>query len=193
VLVIGTRAVFKSNGASHYASGRISLRNVILSPFEEGNMTVAKVALLSIATAWVTAQPQQAIPTTPVEAARLDNMISVVQRTEVSKLDRKLTKKMAFQDWLSEQGGPNVQVTWAVRYGATEHAIPDCVETNAYMSDGRTIIVWLAVDHSKKRSPYVYRVGVVTGRDAATGKVQYEELDRLRDIPAFLNKLKQTS
>lgn len=155
-------------------------------------MRLAIIALFWTAT-WLTAWPQQVTPVSLAERARFDNMISVVQQKEVSKLDRRLPKKMAFQDWFSEQGGPNVQVTWAVRYGVTEHVIPDCVETNVYMSDGRSITVWVAVSHSKKRTPYVYRVGVVTGRDAATGKVQYEELDRLRDIPAFLSKLKQDS
>jgi hypothetical protein len=156
-------------------------------------MRIVKVALLWIATSWVNAWPQEVTPMAPAEQARFEKMISVIQRTEVSKLDRQLPKKMALQDWLDGQVGPNVRMNWVVRSGTPEHGIPDCVEADANMSGGKIIIVWVAADHSKKRTPYVYRIDVVTGRDAATGGFQTEELDRLRDIPRFLNKLKQSS
>jgi len=156
-------------------------------------MRIATIALLWAATTSLTASPQEVTPTPPAQRARFDHMISVIQEIEVSKLDRKLPRKMAFREWLQGQGGPNVRMNWVVRYDATEHTIPDCVEADANMSDGKIIMVWVAFNHPKRRTPYVYRVDIVTGRDGATGHFQSEQLDRLRDIPSFLLKLKTSS
>jgi hypothetical protein len=156
-------------------------------------MRIATIALLWAATAWLTASSQEVTPIPPAEKARFENMISVIQEIQVSKLDPKLPRKMAFGEWLQGQGGPNVRMNWVVRYDATEHTIPDCVEADANMSDGKTIMVWVAFDHPKRRIPYVYRVDIVTGRDTATGHFKSEQLDRLRDIPTFLLKLKTNS
>lgn len=148
--------------------------------------------LLFLATTWLTASPQEVAPISPAVRAQFDKTISMVQDMAVSKLDRKLPRKMSFREWLEEQGGPNVRMNWVVRSGAT-HPIPDCVEADANMSDGKIIIVWVAVDHPKRRTPYLYRIDIVTGRDAVTGRFQSEQLDRLHDIPIFLLKLKQSS
>ena len=153
-------------------------------------MRIATIALFWTAT-WLSAWAQHVTPISPGESARFDKTISMVQDMGASKLDRKLPRKMSFRAWLEAQGGPDVRMNWVVRSGAT-HPIPDCVEADANMSDGKIIMVWVAFDHPKRRTPYLYRIDVVTGRDAVTGRFQSQQLDRLRDVPTFLLKLKQT-
>ena len=156
-------------------------------------MTPLMQTFLWFAISSVAAWAQQITPNTPADEARIERMIATVQRTEISKLDRRLPKKIELQEWLKEQGGPNARLNWVVREDDVKHRMPDCVEADVNMSDGKILIVWVAAGHSKKRIPYVYLIDIVTGRDAATGRFQNTDLDRLREIPTFLAKLKQSS
>ena len=142
---------------------------------------------------FVPALTQQVEPTNSVDEARFERMIAIIQRTPVSKLDPTLPRRVALQDWLYQQGGPNVRISWVVRTAEPDHKIPDCVEADAMMGDGRMIIVWVAADHAEKKTPYVHEILVITGRDAVTGKPQSTQLDHLRDLPAFINKPQQNS
>jgi len=129
--------------------------------------------------------------------AQVAEMISKVQDLPTSRLDRRLPA-MRFADWLQSQAGPNGRLGWGFQYDSAvetpkRHGGPDFVEAHGWLSDGRQIIVLVAVGHSDKRAPAVYRIDVVTGTNPATGKWESTKLDRLRDLQPFLSKLREKS
>lgn len=129
----------------------------------------------------------QVAPPAQLTDDQVSNLISTVQNIPASRLDRKLSS-IAFADWLKKQSGPDAKIGWAFRYdeavGTPDWSgAPDCVEADAVMKDGRSIVVMIAIGHSKRRTPYISKVEVITGPREST------ELSHLREIPSFLSKL----
>jgi hypothetical protein len=117
----------------------------------------------------------------------VSNLIATVQNIPASRLDRKLSS-ITFADWLKKQSGADAKVGWAFRYdkavGTPEWSgAPDCVEADAVMKDGHSIVVMVAVGHSERRVPYIFRIDLITGPREST------ELNHLSDVPSFLSKL----
>ena len=108
-----------------------------------------------------------------------------------SQLDRTLPS-IPFERWLRTEAGPDAQYQWEVndcgeQTGAPEQnasEIPTCVEADAWLKDGREIVVMIAVElkggnKPKEQQFAVYFAQLVTTRERITIK-------RLSDFPAAL-------
>jgi hypothetical protein len=141
---------------------------------------------------------------TDAKSAELDAAINTVRNLAVHRLDHKLPR-VTLADWLQAQAGPDVRMNWAFRYdpeaGSTGwEGPPDMVEADMALNDGQSVVVEIAVAHCNRqvegchrRVPSVFLINVITGRDATTGRLVSSELDRLSDLPRFLQRLRGAS
>jgi TonB family protein len=96
--------------------------------------------------------------------------VSDTQRTLASDLDAELPK-LPFTDWFGKVVGPGAGVVWQLsecgeRTDAAHNGDGDtqaCVEVNSILSDGRKVIVMIAVGTFKKgvTGPPAFRFGVI--------------------------------
>jgi TonB family protein len=96
--------------------------------------------------------------------------VSDIQHTLASDLDAELPK-LPFTDWFGKVVGPGAGVVWQLsECGERDDAAPNgdgdtqaCVEVNTILSDGRKVIVMIAVGTFKKgvTGPPAFRFGVI--------------------------------
>lgn len=111
--------------------------------------------------------------------------ISQVKSVLASKLDNALPA-VRLEDWLLEQVGTNAKFGWALRYqpskeGQPIHDIPDCVEADIMLPDGRSISILTAFRAPRQR-PYIYSVHVISN------KHDIADLNRLSELPNILRE-----
>ena len=117
-------------------------------------------------------------------------VVSDTQRTLASDLDAELPK-LPFNDWLGKVVGPGAGVVWQLsecgeRNDAASNGDGDtqaCVEVNTILSDGRKVIVMIAVGTFKKgvTGPPAFRFGVIEQ------KGELRPIQRLRDLQKLLS------
>lgn len=85
-------------------------------------------------------------------------LISHVKRMPVSQLDPALPQ-LSLEKWLKVEAGPEAEFYWEVAACAEQGVVPDekrdlplCVEADARMKDGRTIMVLIAAGTVHKPS-----------------------------------------
>jgi TonB family protein len=114
--------------------------------------------------------------------------IELVKRTPVSTLEERMPGR-PFVDWFSSTVGVEAGVVWQLSEceqlsGEREAGadIPACVEANALLSDGRKVIVRVAVGTFKKgvTGDPGFFYAIIAERD------QFLSLNRLRDLPVGL-------
>jgi len=132
---------------------------------------------------WSAAAAQDSDPK-PSDANRQDK-ISQVKDTLASKLDSALPA-IRLEEWLLDQVGTNAKFGWVLRYrpwkeGQPMREIPDWVEADIMLQDGRSISILVAF-HAPKQRPYIYSVHVIRG------KHEIAELNRLGDLTDFLRQ-----
>lgn len=78
--------------------------------------------------------------------------------------------------------------------------LPDAVEADITLNDRQSIVVQVAVTYCdrqiagcQRHVPSVFRIYVITGKNATTGKFESAELGRMSDLPHFLRGLRETS
>jgi hypothetical protein len=137
---------------------------------------------------------------TAAESAELDGIINRVKNLPAHWLDRRLPK-VTLAEWLQAQAGPDARMNWVLRYdqsagGPGSDGPPNVVEADTVLNDRQAIVVQVAVTHCDRQIvgchrhvPSVFRIDVITGKNATTGRFESTELDRLRDLPRFLQKL----
>jgi TonB family protein len=118
--------------------------------------------------------------------------VSDTQRTLASDLDAELPK-LPFNDWFGKVVGPKAGVVWQLsecgdRLNAEPNGDGDmqaCVEVNTILSDGRRVIVMIAVGTFKKgvTGPPAFRFGVIAQNS------QLVPIQRLRDLEKLLSRL----
>ena len=116
--------------------------------------------------------------------------VSDTKRTLASNLDAELPK-LPFIDWFGKVIGPGAGVVWQLsECGEQVDAAPNgdgdtqaCVEVNTILSDGRKVIVMIAVGTFKKgvTGPPTFRWGVIDQR----GKLR--PIRRLSDLQMLLS------
>ena len=136
--------------------------------------------------------------------AEVNAAINRVRNLPAHQLDRKLPRT-TLAEWLQTQAGPNAKANWVYRSDPTAgtpgwQGLPDAAEADIALRNERSIVVQVAVsrcDRSiigcRRHIPSVFRVDVITGKDATTSKFESAELDRLSDLPHFLRGLRATS
>ena len=124
-------------------------------------------------------------------AQSLENQaVSDTKRALASDLDAELPK-LPFTDWFGKVIGPGAGVVWQLsECGEQVDAAPNgdvdtqaCVEVNTILSDGRKVILMIAVGTFKKgvTGPPAYRFGVIQQKD------QLRPIRRLRDLQYLLS------
>jgi len=116
--------------------------------------------------------------------------VSDTQRTLASDLDAELPR-LPFTDWFGKVIGPGAGVVWQLsecgeRTDAATNGDGDtqaCVEVNSILSDGRKVIVMIAVGTFKKgvTGPPAFRFGVIDK------KGELRPIRRLRDLQKLLS------
>jgi TonB family protein len=116
--------------------------------------------------------------------------VSDTQRTLASDLDAELPK-LPFTDWLGKVVGPGAGVVWQLsecgeRTDAATNGDGDmqaCVEVNTILSDGRKVVVMIAVGTFKKgvTGPPAFRFGVIDQ------KGELRPIRRLSDLQKLLS------
>ena len=125
--------------------------------------------------------------------AQVVAFIEQVQQMPVARLDRGLPR-VSFAKWLQTEAGAGAKIGWAMRYTeptATDGGrdFPTCVEADAVMENGRSIVILIGVGKPGKirdRKPFVYRADLMDQHDSIG-------LNHLRDIPAALSRFQQTA
>ena len=117
----------------------------------------------------------------------------MVKAASVRKLDSALPA-MSLEKWLRVEAGPGAQFHWEVndcgeQSGApnAETQIPTCVEVDAFLRDGREIVVLVANERPKKDGPpqwKIYVAQLVTPHERIN-------LRQLSDLPVELIKTHQ--
>jgi len=117
-------------------------------------------------------------------------LITQLKKLAVSKLDPALPA-VRFDQWLRTEAGADARYQWEVNDcgeqtgapGQNPDEIPTCVEADAWLKDGREIVIMIAVTKSAARGPKrslkVYFAQLVTTRERITIK-------QLSDFPASL-------
>jgi len=129
----------------------------------------------------------QATPTN----ARDSKLIARVKQVQVSQLDRNLPP-ISFEKWLQVEAGADAKFHWEVNdCGEQTGTAPDrgrdfpvCVEADAAMKDGRSIVIMIAVGSSKKSpagKPALYFAQLITPHETINVR-------ELSDFPAALMK-----
>jgi len=116
--------------------------------------------------------------------------VSDTQRTLASDLDAELPR-LPFTDWFGKVIGPGAGVVWQLsecgeQVDATANGDGDtqaCVEVNSILSDGRKVVVMIAVGTFKKgvTGPPTFRFGVIERK----GKLR--PIRRLSDLEKLLS------
>lgn len=124
-------------------------------------------------------------------------LIQQVQNTPASKLDARLPATRLV-DWLKVRLGEHAQTSWVLRYAPSDKsrqasAFPDCVEMDATISGKPSVVMLIAVGHASRLTPYLFDLAVTTGKNTDTGRPESTELNRLSDLPSFLDNLHQIS
>jgi hypothetical protein len=145
-------------------------------------LTVASVLLLCASLVSAEDQP-----------ARETKLIALVKSTPVSLLDRALPA-VRFNQWLRTEAGPDGRYQWEVNDcgeqtgapGQNPEEIPTCVEADAWLKDGREIVIMIGVEEPRKgnaageKETLVFSFGLlVTARERI-------DLKHLSDLPAAL-------
>jgi TonB family protein len=122
--------------------------------------------------------------------------VSDTQRTLASDLDAELPK-LPFNDWFGKVVGPGAGVVWQLsECGERNDASPNgdgdtqaCVEVNTILSDGRKVIVMIAVGTFKKgvTGPPAFRFGVIDQNGLL------RPIQRLRDLQKLLSRQWETA
>jgi hypothetical protein len=118
-------------------------------------------------------------------------LITQLKKLSVSKLDPALPA-VRFDQWLRTEAGADARYQWEVNDcgeqtgapGQNPNEIPTCVEADAWLKDGREMVIMIAVTKSggapgEKHSFTVYFAQLVTTRERITIK-------RLSDFPPAL-------
>ncbi len=118
-------------------------------------------------------------------------LIALVKSTPVSKIDPALPA-MRFDQWLRTEAGADARYEWEVNDcgeqtgapGQNPSEIPTCVEADAWLKDGREMVIMIAVTNSsdapaRRQSFTVYFAQLITTRERITIK-------QLSDFPAAL-------
>lgn len=133
----------------------------------------------------------------PFTDAQATQLIQEVQNMSASKLDAKLPSTR-LADWLRVPLGERTQTSWVLRYAPSNESrqasgFPDCVEMDAMINGKQSVVMLIAVGHSRRQTPYLFELDVISGRDRNTGRLQSTELNHLGDLPSFLDNLRQIS
>jgi TonB family protein len=122
--------------------------------------------------------------------------VSDTQRTLASDLDAELPR-LPFTDWFGKVVGPGAGVVWQLsecgeRTDAASNGDGDtqaCVEVNTILSDGRKVVVMIAVGTFKKgvSGPPAFRFGVID----QNGVLRL--IQRLRDLKKLLSGQGETA
>lgn len=120
-------------------------------------------------------------------------LIAKVKHALVSKLDPALPS-IAFEQWLRTEAGADARYEWEVNDcgeqagvpGQNGAEIPTCVEADAWLTDGREILIMISVPQrnnapvkGKENNPAVFFAQLITTREKIT-------LKQLSDLPAAL-------
>jgi hypothetical protein len=124
-------------------------------------------------------------------SAREAKPIALVRSTPVSKLDPALPV-VRFDQWLRTEAGADARYQWEINDCGEQtgepsqnpREVPTCVEADAWLQDGREMVIMIAVTKSasapgRKQSFTVYFAQLVTTRERITIK-------QLSDFPAAL-------
>jgi len=143
-------------------------------------------------------------PLTDTESAKIDTAINSVKELPAHRLDRRLPQ-ILLAEWLRAQAGADTKINWAYRSEPGARApdwrvLPDAVEADIALKNEHSIVLQVAITYCdgrikgcRRHVPSVFRIYVITGKDPTTGKFESAELNRLSDLPLFLQTLKQTS
>jgi hypothetical protein len=119
-------------------------------------------------------------------------LITQLKKLSVSKLDPALPA-VRFDQWLRAEAGSDARYQWEVNDcgeqtgapGQNPYEIPTCVDADAWLKDGREIVIMIAVTRSaaapgqKQSLTVVYFAQLITTRERITIK-------QLSDFPAAL-------
>lgn len=120
-----------------------------------------------------------------------ENLISEMKLIAVSTLDPALPS-IPFEQWLRTEAGADARFAWEVNDcgeqtgspGQNPSEIPTCVEADAWLKDGRQIVIMIATPqaaHGKEgeQKPVVFFAQLISTREKIT-------LKQLSDLPAAL-------
>jgi len=125
----------------------------------------------------------------PVQSSLEKRVVDDTKRTLASELDAELPR-LPFADWLGRVVGPDTEIVWQLsECGELVEAAPNgandpraCVEANTILTDGRRLIVMVAVGTFKKgmTGPPAFQFGVIDQ------KGELRQIRRLRDLHDLL-------
>lgn len=119
-----------------------------------------------------------------------EQVIARAKRSDVSKLDSRLTGRR-FNEWLKSVVGPDAKIRWEANDCGEQTGgkadkrrdLPVCAQAEAFLSDGRKVVVTIAVGTMKKgltREPGGMYYSVVEQGD------KLDTIKRLGDLPEML-------
>ena len=170
------------------------IKATTISPWR---MTLVMVLVMFLATILASqASAQVALPVTTPQSltdVQVGALIEQVKQMPASRLDRGLPR-VSFAKWLQAEAGPDARISWVLRYAKATHMdggrdFPTCVEADAMMETGRSIVILIGVGRPGKiedRRPFVYRTDLLDQHDSIG-------LNHLRDIPAALSRFQRTA
>ena len=152
-----------------------------------------KAATISLLMMFATLGSAQVSTPQSLTDAQTSELIEQVKQMPASRLDSGLPRER-FAQWLQTEAGPGARIGWAMRYSpaaATDGGrdFPTCVEADAMMENGRSIIVLIGVGTPGKvgnRKAFVFKTQLMEPHDLI-------DLDHLRDLPAALSKMQQAA
>jgi hypothetical protein len=122
------------------------------------------------------------------QSVQQTKLIATVKSTPVSQLDRALPP-VRFDQWLRTEAGADARYQWEVNDcgeqtgspGQHANEIPTCVEADAWLKDGREMMIMIAIEKSSHGNAgmSLYFAQLVTTRERITIK-------QLSDFPAAL-------
>jgi hypothetical protein len=151
-------------------------------------LTIAALCLIASATL---ASAQVRTPDALTDS-QIANLIERIRQMSVSRLDAALPRRESFANWLRDQAGPGAKIGWMIRSADPTGAgrnFPTCVEADAVLESGRSIVVFIGVGTPGKvgdRRPFVYEAELTKPNEAI------KSLPRLSDLPAALSKVQDT-
>ena len=120
----------------------------------------------------------------------VERALSYAKRISVSQLDPSL-RKQAFAQWFKQAVGPDAEISWEVNDCGEQTGgdnqkgrdIPTCVEAQASLSDGRKVVVRVAVGSLRRG---------ILGRPAlyysvVMDKTEIRDVKNLGDLPRLLS------
>jgi len=120
----------------------------------------------------------------------VESIIAYAKRSDVSKLDSRLPRQR-FDDWFRSVVGPLAEIRWEANDCGEQTGgkadkrrdLPVCAQAEAFLSDGRKVVVTIAVGTMKKgltRVPGGMYYSVVEQGD------KLDTIKRLGDLPEML-------